>query len=47
MHGARGGGQKGERNGAYVHGERTQNADAHRAAVRELISSARRLMRDL
>jgi hypothetical protein len=47
MHGARGGGQKGERNGAYVHGERTRNADANRAAVRALIKSARRLMRGL
>jgi hypothetical protein len=41
MHGARGGGKKGERNGAYVHGERTQNADAHGAAVRQMIKSAR------
>ena len=47
MHGARGGGHKGERNGAYVHGERTQNADAHRTAVHALIKSARRLTRDL
>ena len=33
MHGARGGGQKGEQNGAYVHGERTQGADANRVAA--------------
>jgi hypothetical protein len=47
MHGARGGGKKGERNGAYVHGERTQNADAHGAAVRQMIKSARCALRGL
>lgn len=41
FHGARGGGPRGERNGAYKHGLHTAEAVAARRAVSELLRRAR------
>jgi hypothetical protein len=41
FHGARGGGPKGERNGAYRHGLHTSEMVAERRAVSELLRQAR------
>jgi hypothetical protein len=41
FHGAGGGAPKGEWNGRYVHGERTQDAMAARRAITELIRISR------
>ena len=41
FHGARGGGPKGERNGAYRHGLYTQEAMAERRSLNELLRLAR------
>ena len=42
FHGARGGGPKGERNGAYRHGLHAAEAVAERRALRELLRESRR-----
>ncbi len=41
FHGAGGGGPKGERNGAYRHGERTAEAKAERQRLAELLRMIR------
>jgi len=47
FHGARGGGPKGARNGAYRHGLETEEAKAERRAVHGLIGEARKLVAEL
>ena len=44
LHGAKGGGPKGERNGAYRTGRYTAEAKAERRQVRMLIRAIRHLM---
>ena len=41
MHGARGGGPRGQRNGAWKHGERSEEAEMRRALVRMLTCCTR------
>jgi hypothetical protein len=43
FHGARGGGPKGERNGAFRHGLQTAEAVAERRAVARLVRESRQL----
>lgn len=47
MHGAGGGAPKGERNGKYRHGDRTQEAEAVRAAAQALMRESRSLLQSL
>jgi len=44
LHGAKGGGPKGERNGAYRTGRYTDEAKAERRELRTLIQELRRFM---
>jgi hypothetical protein len=44
LHGGKGGGPKGERNGAYRTGRYTAEAKAERQATRALLSALRRLI---
>jgi len=46
FHGARGGGPRGERNGAYRHGLRTIEAEAERSALADLLYAVRQGLTD-
>jgi len=47
MHGARGGGPSGRRNGAYRHGLRTKDAAAERSEMMTLIEAVKRTMKEI